>query len=182
MSQSRLSMVEYENPPQIKFEVKPDPKQPCLVLEYSVKNTSKEPMYVFQAEPPFVRIRPDGQVYFMSLMPELTPWSRPVAPTIPAVVRLDAGESFEGKAEYKLPLIDNHPYPASPVKEVPIPTEKSLSTGFCFQIGYFPEKDANTLFEGSKPGEKVPSYYELKRQYVTTQKRSEPTCAIQKPI
>jgi hypothetical protein len=166
MTASRLSIWEMVRPPRITFRVALDADAKVLRLKYSVTNATGEPIFVFWSNPPFVRITAEGLVTFMSLMPKLTPWSFPIAPRIPPVRRLEVGEAVEGEATYELPLRDTHPYPAGPLTEASRQMVEGVSRVLDFTLGYYPEQDGNTLWDGAEPGTKVPSYYDLKRQFL----------------
>lgn len=170
MFESHLSIFLKKNLPRVEIEVKTGSDQKILDLSYSFKNTTGEPIFVFYSNPPFVRIGLNCQIEFMSLMPILTPWMRVIAPHIPRVLRLDVNQLNTGKACYKLPLIDSHPYPAGPIMTVPIPIEEEKSAQVQMTIGYFPESDGNRLFDSVNLCEKVPGYYDLKRQFLVSSK------------
>jgi hypothetical protein len=166
MTASRLSLWETVRPPRVTFRVSLDEGAKVLRLHYAVANETGEPIFVFWSTPPFVRITSEGLVTFLSLMPELTPWSFPIAPKIPPVRRLEVGEAVEGEATYQLPLLDTHPYPAGPLTEASPQMAEGVSRVLAFTLGYYPEQDGNTLWDGVEPGTKVPSYYDLKRQFL----------------
>ena len=167
MAEPNRTVWETDRPPLVTFRAAPEAEGTSLRLRYSVRNETGEPILVFWSKPPLVRVGADGRVTFLSLMPELTPWSLPIAPHIPPVLRLGAGESADGEAVYELPLRDTHPYPAGPSAPAMPAGEPGLSGELHFIVGYFPEKDGNKLWDGANPGEQVASYYDLKRQFLT---------------
>lgn len=179
---SDLAIWQSAYSPTVKLIVESDQRKNLVRIEGAIKNTTKGNIYVFKEDIPLVRIWPGGEVWIMSLMPIMVPWSRPIAPHIPAAHWLQVGEILEFKAMYNLPMRETHPYPSAPVTRAPIPTEMRTSSDITMVYGYFLESDGNRLFDGVKPGVKVPGYYDLKRQFLISSEPLQLHLPIVQPI
>lgn len=182
MADSILARWEQKNPPRVEFDVATDAKGNVLQARFSVKNTTGVPIYVFKPEPPYVRIEPGGRVGFLALMPELTPYTRPIMPVVPKVVKLDRDQTLEWKVDYVLPLRDTHPYAPGALPAKPPIQKDELSKVLLFVVGYFPEADGNKLYDDATTGGQIPSYYDLKRQLLASARQVERVVPVQRML
>lgn len=149
----------------ISFEVLPG-KENQVTVKYRATNTWGEAVYVFDQQPPFIRLWANGGVHLMSTMPELTEWMEVIAPRVPPVRLLRPGESIEREAGYTLPLRETFPYPAAPLDSTCTSLKRIQSDEMMLLLGFFPSGDNIKLFDRPDLGGSVPGYYSLKRQFI----------------
>lgn len=165
MAASNRSTPAPANALNISFEVLPG-KENQVAVKYKVTNTRGEAVYVFDEQPPFVRLWTDGRVHLMSTMPELTEWMEVIAPRVPPVRLLHPGESLEREASYTLPLRDTFPYPAAALESARTSLKRIRSHEIVLFVGFSPSTDNIKLFDRPDLGGSVPGYYDLKRQFI----------------
>ncbi len=182
MSDSHLAIWEKTNPPSISISGKLEQDGKILHLACVIKNTQSRPIYVFREENPLIRLDSGGKVNVISMMLEIPPWMFVVAPHIPPVTRLAVNQEIKIEASYHLPLQETHPYPPFPDFVRPVTSKDEVATQFQFVLGFFPEDDKNALFDGVQSGEQVPSYYELKRQFLAISQPVAISVPVRRPI
>jgi hypothetical protein len=137
---------------------------PRLVVRGTLRNHLGDELWVFREPQPFVRVLPN-EIALYSLMPILVPWTKVLMPHVPAVVRVAREGAFELQGSYEIPLRETHPYPAAPVRSVPMPARDEEARLVSLRLGYFPASDDNALVTRADRS-LAPEYYGLRRQFV----------------